>query len=173
MDSKDTKKALQDRFTQIYNEYKSAIYKFCLIKLGDSDSAEDCMQNAFMVLYKRMLNKEEINNPRAFLYKTASNFVMKAIESKAKESSKTVPISEYEDKAVDNQNNIDSDIDYELLNKQLNELLNPDEQLLLKYKYIYDFTIEETAKQLNITKPAVAKRLQRLREKIKNSIKLE
>lgn len=173
MDGKDNKKALQDRFTQIYNEYKSAIYKFCLVKLGDSSSAEDCMQNAFMVLYKRMLTKEEINNPRAFLYKTASNFVMKAIESRAKESSKTVPISEYEDKAVDNQNNIDSDIDYDLLNKRLNDLLSPDEQKLLKYKYIYDLTIDETAKRLNLTRPAVAKRLQRLREKIKNSISLE
>lgn len=173
MDSKDNKKALQDRFTQIYNEYQSAIYKFCLVKLADSSRAEDCMQNTFMVLYKRMLAEEEINNPRAFLYKTASNFVLKAIESSARESSKTVPISEYEDKAVDNQNNMDSNVDYELLNKRLNELLSPQEQQLLKYKYIYDLTIEETAKRLNLTKTAVAKRLQRMREKIKNSISLE
>ena len=174
MDSKDKKRSLQDRFTQIYNEYKSSIYRFCLVKLnGDSDSAEDCMQNSFIVLYKKMKNNEEIENPRAFLYKTASNYVLKCIEAKAKENSKTVPISEYEDKAVDNQSIIDSDIDYSILNKKLNDLLNPDEQMLLKLKYIDDLTIDQVAGILNISKPAVAKRLQRLREKIKNSITVE
>lgn len=174
MDSKGRKRTLQDRFTQIYNEYKSSIYKFCLVKLsGDSNSAEDCMQNSFIVLYKKMKNNEEIENPRAFLYKTASNYVLKCIEEKAKENSKTVPISEYEDKAVDSQSIIDSDIDYSILNKKLNDALNPDEQMLLKLKYIDDLTIEQVAGVLNISKPAVAKRLQRLREKIKNSITVE
>ena len=174
MDNRESKKAIQDRFTQIYNEYKSSIFKFCLVRLnGDNDSAEDCMQNAFIVLYKKMLSEEEINNPRAFLYKTAGNFVLKTIEKKAKDSSKTVSISEYEDKIVDEQNEIDSNIDYELLNKRLNAVLTLDEQQLLKYKYIYDFKIDDIAQRLGITKPAAAKRLQRLREKIKNSISLE
>ncbi len=174
MDSKGKKRTLQDRFTQIYNQYKSAIYKFCLVKLnGDSNSAEDCMQNSFIVLYKKMKNGEGINNPRAFLYKTAGNYVLKRIEEKAKENTKTVPISEYEDKAVDRQSIIDSDIDYSILNKKLNDVLNPDERQLLKLKYIDDLKIEQVAGILNISKPAVAKRLQRLREKIKNSISIE
>lgn len=174
MDIKGKKRSLQDRFTQIYNEYKGSVYKFCLVKLnGDSDSAEDCMQNSFIVLYKKMKNDEEIKNPRAFLYKTASNYVLKCIEAKAKENRKTVPISEYEDKAVDSQSIIDSDIDYSILNKKINDALNPDEQMLLKLKYTDDLTIEQVAGILNISKPAVAKRLQRLREKIKNSITIE
>ena len=81
MDSKN-KKAVQDRFTQIYNEYKGPIYKMCLVRLKDENSAEDCMQNAFIVLYKKMLNKEEIENPRAFLYKTAGNFVLKCFDER-------------------------------------------------------------------------------------------
>lgn len=169
----DNKKAIQDRFTQIYNEYKAPIYKMCLVKLKDKDSAEDCMQNAFTVLYKKMLNSEEIENPRAFLYKTSGNFILKCFEEKNKSNNRTVPISEYENKIVDEQSKIDSNIDYQLLNKRLNDILTPDEQYLLKLKYIYDYTIDDVAKNLNISKPAVAKRLQRLREKIKNSINIE
>ncbi len=164
LESNNRNKAIQERFTQIYNEYKSPIYK---------DSAEDCMQNTFMVLYKKMLNKEEIENPRAFLYKTSGNFILKCFEEKKKNVNKTVCISDYENKIVDNQNAIDSDIDYQLLNKRLNSLLTQEEQLLLRYKYIYDFTIEETAKRLNISAPAAAKRLQRLREKIKKSVSID
>lgn len=173
MDSNNKRKAVQDRFTQIYNEYKSPIYKMCLVKLKDKDSAEDCMQNAFMVLYKKMLSGEEIKNPRAFLYKTSGNFVLKCFEEKTKSNNRIVSISDYEDKLVDEQNKMDSNIDYEMLNKQLNTILTPDEQQLLAYKYIYDFTIEETAKRLNISKTAAAKRLQRLREKIKQSVSID
>lgn len=173
MESKDKNKAVQDRFTQIYNAYKSPIFKMCLVKLKDKDSAEDCMQNAFMVLYKKMRNGEEIENPRVFLYKTSGNFILKCFEEKRKNNSQTVPISEYENKIVDDQSRIDSDMDYQLLNKRLNDILTPDEQQLLRYKYIYDFTIEETAKRLNISKTAAAKRLQRLREKVKKSVSID
>lgn len=174
MDNQNSKKAITDRFTQIYNQYKSSIYKFCLVKLnGDSNIAEDCMQNTFMVFYKKLKNGDEINNPRAYLYKIANNFILKSIEDRAKNNNRTVPIDDYTDKAVDNSENMDSNLDFKLLNEKLNKVLTPDEQQLLRLKYIYDMTIEQTAAHLGITKQAAAKRLQRLREKVKNSIIIE
>lgn len=163
------KKGIEVKFTQIYNAYKSAIYKFCLARLkGDSQRAEDCMQNAFMVLYKKLLNSEEIENPRAFLYKTAQNFVMKCFEEISKENNKIVPITDYRDELVDHQNQVDNYVDFEVLYRKLTDILTPDEQMLLQLKYIEDLTIEQTAQKLKISKPAAAKRLQRLREKIKS-----
>lgn len=174
MENKNSKKAVEDSFTQIYGAYKSSIYRFCLARLrGYSDRAEDCMQNAFIVLYKKMLNGEKIENPRAFLYKTAQNFVMKCFDEITLENNKIVPLSEHQDKAVDDQNQIDSNIDYELLNRRLNSVLTADEQQLLRLKYIDDLKIEQVAVIMNITKPAAAKRLQRLREKIKNSVVMD
>ncbi len=174
MENLNSKKAVEDRFTQIYSDYKSSIYRFCLARLkGYSDRAEDCMQNAFIVLYKKLLNGDEIENPRAFLYKTAQNFVMKCFDEITTENNKIVPLSEHQDKVFDNQNQIDSDIDYEILNKRLNAVLTTDEQQLLRLKYIDDLKIEQVAVIMNITKPAAAKRLQRLREKIKNSVVID
>lgn len=174
MGKNGNKKAVQDRFTEIYNEYKSSIYKFCLVKLnGNSENAEDCMQNAFIVLYKRMLKGEEIEYPRAFLYRTADNLILKCIEQKVKHESNTVPLDDYEDKAYDEQHRIDSDIDYALLSKKLMTILNEDEQKLFKLKYIDDLTIEQVSAVLDASQTAIAKRLQRVREKIKNSITIE
>lgn len=171
MDNHSSKKASAQNFTDIYEQYKSSIYKFCLVKLnGDSDTAEDCMQNTFMVYYNKLKQNEQISNPRAYLYKIANNYVMKCIENKAKEHSRIVPIDEYTDKVVDDQSNVDSNLDFELLNERLGKLLTPDEQQLLRFKYIYDMPIEQIANQLAITKQAAAKRIQRLREKVKNSI---
>jgi RNA polymerase sigma-70 factor (ECF subfamily) len=174
LDNHSGKKALSDRFTQIYNQYKSSIYKFCLVKLnGDSELAEDCMQNTFMTFYQKLKNDEEITNPRAYLYKIANNFVLKSIEKTARHNKKTVPIDDCKEKVIDERDNVDSNLDYQLLIERLKNILSEEEILLLNYKYIYDLTVEQTASQLGITKQAVAKRLQRLREKIKHSIDIE
>ena len=174
MDTYKSKKALDIRFTQIYNQYKSSIYKFCLVKLnGDNSDAEDCMQNVFMTFYKKLCNNEEIANPRAYLYRIANNYIMKHIEANSRENKTSLPIEDYADKIIDERNDADSEIDFKLLNEKLNKLLTPNEQQLLRLKYIDDLTIEQVAKVLNTNKQTIAKRLQRLREKIKNSIVIE
>lgn len=174
MDTLKSKKALEDKFTQIYNQYKSSIYKFCLVRLnGDNSGAEDCMQNVFMTFYKKLRNGHEITNPRAYLYRIANNYIMKHIEVNAKENNTILPLEDYADRAVDDRDSTDSRIDYQLLNEKLNRLLTPNEQQLLRLKYIDDLTIEQVAKVMNLNKQTVAKRLQRLREKIKNSIVIE
>lgn len=173
MDNQSSKKALAQKFTDIYEQYKSSIYKLCLVKLnGDSAAAEDCMQNTFMVFYNKLADNEQINNPRAYLYKIANNHILKCIEEKAKHQSRIVPIDDYTDKVIDEQESIDSNLDYDLLNERLSKLLIPDEQQLLKFRYIYDMPIEQIATQLGVNKSTAAKRLQRLRDKIKNSINL-
>lgn len=173
MNSSQQNKAIKERFTQIYDSYKGSIYKFCLVRLkGDEHRAEDCMQNTFIVLYKKMRNREEIENPRAFLYKTAQNCIMKCYDEIKRDNERNMPLDDYSDKIIDTTQELDRHIDYEMLNEQFNAVLNEDEQYLLKMKYIYDMKIEQIAKILNISKPAVAKRLQRLREKLKDNIEI-
>lgn len=174
MDNLSDKKAIKKHFEEIYESYKSPIYKFCLARLnGDSSDAEDCMQNTFMVFYKKLNSNEEIVNPRAYLYKIANNFVLKAIEQKAKNNNTLVPIDDYADKVVEDNERLDNQLDYELLNQRIDSLLTTDEKQLFKFKYIYDMKLEQVAEQMGISKSAAAKRLQRLREKIKSSIPLE
>lgn len=52
LDKKETDKA----FDELYQLYADAIYKFCLSKLNcDEHYAQDCTQESFLVLYKRIL----------------------------------------------------------------------------------------------------------------------
>ena len=165
---------INELFTQLYNEHRKAVYKLCLARLSyDERSAEDCMQNAFLVLYKKLSSGEEIVYPKAFLYKTANKFVLKNIYEKQKYNKRYAPLEDYKSQGVDEQYEIDSKLDYDLLEKQISSCLNKSELELLKLKYIDDYTIEQTAEILNISKTAAAKRLQRLREKIKRNIKLK
>lgn len=172
MNNSDGERAIRDNFTQLYSDYHSAIYKFCLARLeGNAKAAEDAMQNAFIVLYKKMQKGEEIEFPRAFLYRIADKQVLKARTEISRQQSRNISLDEYGNAAIDNQEKIDSDIDYSLLIAKISKGLNEDELELLRLKYINDLTIEETALRLGISKTAAAKRLQRLREKIKNNIR--
>ena len=170
MKKSDKEKAIRDNFTQLYSDFHSAIYKFCLARLnGDSAAAEDAMQNAFIVLYKKMQGEKEIEFPRAFLYRTADKMVLKAQSENSKHRKHNISLDDSDEAAVDEQEKVDNELDYSLLIARISKGLNEDETELLRLKYIYGLTIDETAAQLGISKPAAAKRLQRLREKIKEN----
>ena len=102
-----------------------------------------------------------------------AEIVDNSIEANAKENNTVLPLEDYTDKVVDDRDSVDSRIDYQLLNEKLNKLLTPNEQQLLRLKYMDDLTTEQVSKVLNVNKQTVAKRLQRLREKIKHSITIE
>ena len=74
LDNKETDKA----FDELYQRYADSIYKFCLYKLNcDEHYAQDSTQETFLVLYKRIKQGEEFENPQAFIYRTALNFIRK------------------------------------------------------------------------------------------------
>ncbi len=162
----------KELFEKVYNQYRADIYKFCLVRLkGNVHYAEDCLQNTFLVLYKKYLENESIKQPRAFLYRTADNYVKKCYSEFQKQMSKTVDFDSAENSLFDEQYVIDSNVDYDIISKRIYKVLNADEMMLFTVKYIEDNTIEETAVRLGITKVCAAKRLQRLREKLKPILK--
>ena len=58
--------------SECYDKYHTAIYKFCLVRLGEmNEHADDCVQEVFLVFQNKLLEGIEILNPRAYLYKIA------------------------------------------------------------------------------------------------------
>ncbi len=170
-DKAKSKKEIEEEFTQYYQQYSKAIYRFCLTRVGlDAHKAEDCMQNTFIVLYRKLQKNEEILYPSTFLYRTADKIVLNTLSKSSKES--TVPLDENYETAVDNFNETDSKIDYEFLIQRIRALLTDEEYLLFKMKYLEGLTLAEASEKLNISRPAAAKRLQRMRDKIKRSVSI-
>ena len=154
---------------QAYDTYYEKIARFCNIKLKNRTEAEDCVQECFMVYYKRILSGEEIVNTGAFLYKIADNLV-KTQWRQDKKANDVIPLDEVaETLATDDVNNY-SDIDYDALAEKIIENLDEKEQYLYKLKYTDKKSIAEIAEELNISFDAAAKRLSRLRQKVKDII---
>ena len=76
--NKDKGISMDEQQTRLYyaywNQYKTEICRFCENRLYRAPhQAEDCVQQVFLAMYEAMAQGKRIDNPRAWLYKTAHN----------------------------------------------------------------------------------------------------
>ena len=156
-----------------YEKYYQSIFKYCRVRLGEfSQHAEDCVQDAFLVLYNKLTSGETVEQPRAFLYRAADNFVKRTIDNCRKQQARTVDIEEAAQKIAAPPDSVPDDFDYDECARLLIERLTAEERLLYELKYIQRKPLKEISEILNITPTAAAKRTSRLRGRIKDLIKV-
>lgn len=166
------KKRADELLRQSYDTYYEKIARFCNIKLKNRNEAEDCVQECFMVYYKRILNGEEIGNTSAFLYKIADNLI-KTQWKQDKKANNIIPLDEVAETLATDEVFDYSNIDYDSCAERIIKILDEKEQLLYQLKYTEKKSIAEIAAELNISFDATAKRLSRLREKVKAMVEEE
>lgn len=166
------KKRADELLRQSYDTYYEKISRFCNIKLKNRTEAEDCVQECFMVYYKRILKGEEIGNTGAFLYKIADNLV-KTQWRQDKKANNIIPLEDLAETLASNEVFDYSNIDYDSCAEKIIKVLDEKEQYLYKLKYTHKKSIAEIAEELNISFDATAKRLSRLRQKVKALVEEE
>ena len=166
MANKASKRLADSKLQAAYTKYYSSIYKFCLSRLKDDSSyVEDCVQEAYVVLYNRLLSGEEIEYTQAFLYKTASNLIKKHFAQLRKEQNNISleDIKELQDFSVD----IDDRLSFEEYSRMISDALNDTDSEIFSMRYIEELKIEDIAERLGLTIPNVTTRLSRMRGRIK------
>ncbi len=157
---------------ECYNEYRIKLFNYCLSRLdGSREAADDCVQETFIVFYNKLLDGEEFENPRAFLYRTADNFVKRQKQKNAVESKRSIPLEDATDIGVTDEYTEKLDlIDYEKCAKILLNLLTDEEKQIYDLRYIQKIGVEDLADKLGISRAAASMRLMRLRNKIKDMV---
>lgn len=163
------KKRADQLLRRAYDTYYEKIARFCNIKLKNRTEAEDCVQECFVVYYKRILRGEEIVNTGAFLYKIADNLI-KTQWRQDKKANNIIPLDDLAETLATDDIYEYSDIDYDSYAEKIIEILDEKEQNLYRLKYTEQKSIAEIAEELNISFDAAAKRLSRLRQKVKDII---
>ncbi len=166
------KKRADALLQECYDQYRLKLFNYCLSRLdGSREAADDCVQETFIVFYNKLLDGEEFENPRAFLYRTADNFVKRQKQKDAVESKRSIPLDDAADIGVTDKYTEKLDlIDYEECAKILLNLLTDEEKQIYDLRYIQKQGVEDISEQLGISRPAASMRLMRLRNKIKNMV---
>lgn len=71
---------LQERVEEIYEAERDNIYAYLLCFRIPAGPAQELTQDTFLKLYQKMAKGEEIENPRAWLYRVAHNFALRFYE---------------------------------------------------------------------------------------------
>lgn len=167
------KKPADTMLQQCYSEYRIKLFNYCLSRLdGSREAADDCVQETFIVFYNKLLDGEEFENPRAFLYRTADNFVRRQKQKDATEAKRQVPLESAADVGITDDEytarlNL---IDYEECAKILLNLLTDEEKQIYELRYVQKTGVEKIAETLGISRPAASMRLMRLRSKITDMV---
>lgn len=69
-------------FSEVYRRYQKPIYGYCLARLMEPDAAADATQEVFMRFLESA--RDDIENPRAWLYTVARNVTIDAIRKRAR-----------------------------------------------------------------------------------------
>jgi RNA polymerase sigma-70 factor (ECF subfamily) len=62
-----------DQFEQLYSLYQEAIYRYLYRLVDRADLAGDLTQDAFIRLHRQLQDNIRLQNPRAWLYRVATN----------------------------------------------------------------------------------------------------
>ncbi len=167
------KKQINIQLQESYDKYRLKLFNYCLSRLdGSREKADDCVQETFIVFYNKLLDGNQFEDPRTFLYRTANNFVKRQKQSDAKDLKHQIPLESAENISITDEKydaKLDR-IDYETLAKILIDFLTDEEKKLYTLRYIQKTSVEEIAEKTGKSRPATSMRLLRLRNKIKDMV---
>jgi RNA polymerase sigma-70 factor (ECF subfamily) len=150
---------------QMFREHYQFVYRTAYGLTGNSEDAEDILQNIFAGLVRREFPPDLLRNPKAYFYRAAFNLSMNVIRDR-----KRRPSAE-DDEAISRipARSEAGEVE-EQLDRSLHEAiaaLSPGAAQVVLLRYLHDHSIADIAKLLGTTRSTVAVTLFRARARLK------
>lgn len=139
--------------TTLYNTYFERIYRFIFYRVSHKETAEDLTEDVFVKLFKKLKNLEQPAAFEGWMFQIARNQVIDYYRAKKQ----LVPLEEventleYETNIVDIVNLKTEQVVFIKLLKEL----SPEQQQVIKLKFLEDIDNEVIAQMLNKTEGAI------------------
>lgn len=160
------KRAVDERFKQIYKTCYPSVYKFILSRLKDyRDAVEDITQETFIVLYNKMLEGGVIEYPSAFLLQTANHYIKRYLREL---QNKNAALGIDDVIHIPTHNiDLDSNLSFEEYSRQFSAALSDEDAALFSMRYIEELELPEIAALTGMNISTIATKLHRIREKLR------
>ncbi len=130
-------------FLRAYDEHADALFRHCYFKINDRERARDILQDTFTKTWGYMAQGNEINNLKAFLYRTLNNLIIDEYRKKKETSLDEMHEAGFDPKA-DDPTSAERRFDAERAILLLNEIDEPYKSALVM-RYINELDISEIA----------------------------
>ncbi len=151
-------------FDIIYEKHKNTVYRLALSYTKNTADAEDIVINTFVKLHKNLSKIKSEEHLRNWLIKVSIN------------ECKTLSLSVWKKKVSLFKDNEENRIPESLIQNELLDSiakLSKTDRLIIHLFYYENYKIEEIAKILNKSTPAIKTKLHRARLKLKEILKEE
>lgn len=138
----------------LFVSYSADLRNFVTGKFGDINEADDIVQDAFRNML-RMESPEEIEDPRAYLYKTARNLALNRIR-KQKHHDNYIAVQEQKEQALSPERTVAANKDLEILQKAVTKL-PPKIKRAFVLSRVHSKTYAEIGQELGISISTVEK----------------
>lgn len=165
-----SKDPLHEEYSKSYDEFADAIFRYCCLKVSNRERAKDIMQDTFMKVWVYINNNNvNIDNIRAFLYKTANNLIIDEYRKKKAVSLDLLQESGFEPPS-DGHRAVEHNAELGEAMKLISKL-KPEKAELLIMRYVEDMSPKEIAEVVGGTENNVSVRINRAIKEAKELLK--
>ncbi len=167
---------IKEEAEKLWIEHEAYIKKFCEYKLSSKpDYIDDCIQEVFLALINALKSEKQIEHPKAWLTKVASNKIKDIYENEKKKNLNTVPFEdEYVKQSTDFDYSFTEEISSEQVERNFKKIINSlteKEKQLIEDFYIKKTKQKDLANQMNISENTLRQQVFRLKRKIIKELK--
>ena len=156
--------SMTEELDRIYREFAPLVYRIAWGVLGSREDAEDVVQTVFIALIRRE-SLPDLQNPKAYLCKAAMTASLNVIRAKRRRPILVDDADLLEMPAPSQGSSFDEEM-YERLSEAMEEL-NADAAAVLLLRYLHNKSLTEIARELGLSRTAVAVRLFRSRARLR------
>lgn len=155
-------------FIAAYDEYADALFRYCYFRTYDRERAQELMQETFTNAWVYLRQGKEIENLRAFLYRTAHNVcVNEVVRSKAYSLDEMQEQVGYD--PADSSRSPEEEAEGALVLERLEEL-KPADRDVLTLRYVEGLQVKEIAAATGEPPNTVSVRIKRALAELKEKI---
>jgi len=166
----------ENEFIALYDDYFPKIYNFIMRTVSSPEAAEDLTSDTFINELEYIKTKNvEIKNFSAWIYKIATNEVLKYLNSKRKKSTLSMDdeAAKLDKYLVDERSDKTEEFTKYWTVKQALEKLKPEEAVIVEMHFFEDKKYEEMAEILKLKETTIRTRVHRILKKLEKIIALD
>ena len=155
---------VSEKFIKSYDNYADQLFRFALFRIRHREVARDLVQDSFIRTWDYLAKGNNIDNFRAFLYRTLRNLIIDEVRKR-----KTVSLDAMQDEGFDPSDNFKkTELEFRLDSKniveKLSELADDDREIIVM-RYINELGPKEISEILDESENVVSVRINRALKK--------